>query len=90
MNIGRYLRGEHRHVGTARVTAQKVSNKINFSSTKGNIMGYFSELHYDIQEMFIEGAEVPEIAAKLHISMGKVVAVLNEFGVKSQYEEPTV
>ena len=51
-------------------------------------MGYFSELHYDIQEMFIEGAEVPEIATKLHISMGKVVAVLNEFGVKSEYEEP--
>ena len=53
-------------------------------------MGYFSELHYDIQEMFIEGAEVPEIASKLHISMGKVVAVLNEFGVRSEHEDPVV
>jgi hypothetical protein len=45
-------------------------------------MSYFSE------EMFIDGAEVPEIASKLKISMGKVVSVLNEFGVKSQCEEP--
>jgi hypothetical protein len=51
-------------------------------------MSYFSELHYDIQEMFSDGAEVPEIASKLKISMGKVVSVLNEFGVKSQCEEP--
>jgi len=45
---------------------------------KGNIMG---ELEYDIQEMFIEGWEAEEIADKLKLSIGKVVSVLNGFGV---------
>ena len=40
-----------------------------------------SELDYDIQEMFIEGWEAEEIADKLNLSIGKVVAVLNSFGV---------
>jgi hypothetical protein len=65
-------------------------SKVIFSSTKGNIMGYFSELHYDIQEMFIEGHEAEEIAYKLKISLGKVVAVLNEFGVASECNEEPV
>ena len=45
---------------------------------KGNIM---SELDYDIQEMFIDGWEAEEIADKLKLSIGKVVSVLNSFGV---------
>lgn len=47
---------------------------------KGNTM---SELEYDIQEMFIEGWEAEEIASKLKISLGKVVSVLNSFGVEA-------
>ena len=45
---------------------------------------YMAELEYDIQEMFIEGHEPEEIASKLDISIGKVVAILNEFGVKAE------
>jgi len=45
---------------------------------KGNIM---NELEYDIQELFIEGWEAEEIADKLKLSLGKVVSVLNSFGV---------
>jgi DNA-binding CsgD family transcriptional regulator len=45
---------------------------------KGNIM---TELEYEIQEMFIEGMEAEEIADKLKLSLGKVVSVLNSFGV---------
>jgi len=45
---------------------------------KGNTM---SELDYDIQELFIEGWEAQEIADKLKLSLGKVVSVLNSFGV---------
>lgn len=40
-----------------------------------------SELDYDIQELFIDGCEVEEIAHQLNISVGKVVSVLNSFGV---------
>jgi|TARA_R110000868_G_scaffold121379_1_gene321973 DNA-binding CsgD family transcriptional regulator len=43
---------------------------------------YMAELEYDIQEMFIEGCEPDEIAHKLGVSVGKIVAVLNEFGVR--------
>ena len=42
---------------------------------------YMAELEYDIQELFIIGYEVNEIAEQLNVSVGKVVAVLNEFGV---------
>lgn len=45
---------------------------------KGNIM---TELEYEIQEMFIEGMEAEDIAVKLKLSLGKVVSVLNSFGV---------
>jgi DNA-binding CsgD family transcriptional regulator len=45
---------------------------------KGNIM---TELEYEIQEMFIEGMEAKDIAVKLKLSLGKVVSVLNSFGV---------
>ena len=45
---------------------------------KGNIM---NELEYDIQELFIEGWEAEEIADRLKLSLGKVVSVLNSFGV---------
>jgi hypothetical protein len=52
--------------------------KTSTDKLKGNIM---SELDYDIQEMFIEGWEAEEIADKLKLSLGKVVSVLNSFGV---------
>lgn len=52
--------------------------KMSTDKLKGNTM---SELDYDIQEMFIEGWEAEEIADKLNLSIGKVVAVLNSFGV---------
>tara|TARA_R110000822_G_scaffold42672_2_gene115775 strand:+ start:1893 stop:2039 length:147 start_codon:yes stop_codon:yes gene_type:complete len=42
---------------------------------------YMEELEYDIQELFIIGYEAYEIAEQLNVSVGKVVAVLNEFGV---------
>ena len=50
-------------------------------------MSYFSELHYDIQEMYIDGYEPLEIASKLKISVGKIVSVLNEFGIKYAQED---
>jgi DNA-binding NarL/FixJ family response regulator len=52
--------------------------KMSTDKLKGNIM---SELDYDIQELFIEGWEAEEIADKLKLSIGKVVSVLNSFGV---------
>ena len=52
------------------------------------IMGYFSELHYDIQELYLDGYEPHEIASKLKISIGKIVAVLNEFGVRYDQQDP--
>ena len=51
-------------------------------------MGYFSELHYDIQELYLDGYEPHEIASKLKISIGKIVAVLNEFGVRYDQQDP--
>ena len=45
---------------------------------KVNIM---TELEYEIQEMFIDGMEAEDIAVKLKLSLGKVVSVLNGFGV---------
>jgi len=51
-------------------------------------MGYFSELHYDIQELYIDGLEPDEIASKLKISVGKIISVLNEFGVQYEQEDP--
>jgi len=44
---------------------------------------YMEELEYDIQEMFIDGQEPNEIAENLGVSVGKIVAVLNEFGIKT-------
>ena len=51
-------------------------------------MSYFSELHYDIQEMYIDGLEPDEIASKLKISVGKIVSVLNELGVRYDQQDP--
>ena len=51
-------------------------------------MGYFSELHYDIQEMYIDGYEPQEIASKLKISVGKIISVLNELGVRYDQQDP--
>lgn len=52
--------------------------KMSTDKLKGNTM---NELEYDIQELFIEGWEAEEIADKLKLSLGKVVSVLNDFGV---------
>ncbi len=51
-------------------------------------MSYFSELHYDIQELYIDGLEPDEIASKLKISVGKIVSVLNELGVRYDQQDP--
>ena len=40
-----------------------------------------TELDYDIQELFIDGMEAEDIAYRLKLSIGKVVSVLNSFGV---------
>lgn len=60
---------------------------VKFNSQKF-IMSYFSELHYDVQEMYIDGHEPYEIASELKLSIGKVVSVLNEFGVQYNQEDP--
>jgi DNA-binding CsgD family transcriptional regulator len=52
------------------------SNKI-----KGNIMGYFSDLEYDIQELFIEGYNADEIAHQLGVELERVTFLLSRFGV---------
>jgi hypothetical protein len=46
---------------------------------------YMEELEYDIQELFIIGYEPNEIAEQLDVSVGKIIEVLNAFGVK--YED---
>ena len=45
---------------------------------------YMEELEYDIQELFIIGYEPNEIAEQLDVSVGKIIEVLNAFGVKSE------
>lgn len=44
-------------------------------------MGYFSDLEYDIQELFIEGLNADEIADRLGVDLEQVTIVLSRFGV---------
>ena len=66
--------------------AAQANTFVKFNNQE-TIMSYFSELHYDIQEMYIDGYEPHEIASKLKISVGKIVSVLNEFGIKYAQED---
>jgi hypothetical protein len=44
-------------------------------------MGYFSDLEYDIQELFIEGYNADEIAHQLGVDLDRVTFLLSRFGV---------
>jgi hypothetical protein len=44
-------------------------------------MSAFKDLSYDIQEMFIDGADAKHIAFMLKIPLDEVQKVLNSFGV---------
>lgn len=44
-------------------------------------MGYFSDLEYDIQELFIEGYNADEIAHQLGVELERVTFLLSRFGV---------
>lgn len=44
-------------------------------------MEYFSDLEYDIQELFIEGYNADEIAHRLGVALERVTVVLSRFGV---------
>ena len=44
-------------------------------------MSYFSNLMYDVQEMFIEGLTAVEIADRLDLPVEQITAVLEDFGV---------
>lgn len=44
-------------------------------------MGRLKDLEYDIQEMFIDGADAKQIAFELRVPINQVQAVLNSFGV---------
>jgi DNA-binding CsgD family transcriptional regulator len=44
-------------------------------------MGYFSDLEYDVQELFIEGHNADEIAHRLGVELDRVTFLLSRFGV---------
>jgi DNA-binding CsgD family transcriptional regulator len=44
-------------------------------------MDYFSDLEYDIQEMYIDGLNPDEIAHRLQIDINRVTVLLTRFGV---------
>jgi|LauGreDrversion2_6_1035139.scaffolds.fasta_scaffold190526_2 DNA-binding CsgD family transcriptional regulator len=44
-------------------------------------MDYFSDLEYDIQEMYIDGLAPDEIAYRLKIDIERVIVLLTRFGV---------
>lgn len=44
-------------------------------------MGRLKDIEYDIQEMFIDGADARQIAFELRVPVDQVQAVLNSFGV---------
>jgi DNA-binding CsgD family transcriptional regulator len=44
-------------------------------------MEYFSDLEYDIQELFIEGYNAVEIAHQLGVAPERVTFLLSRFGV---------
>lgn len=47
-------------------------------------MSKMAELDYDIQEMFIDGADAAQISFELGIPLDQVQAVLNSFGVSDE------
>ena len=47
-------------------------------------MSKMADLDYDIQEMFIDGADAKHIAFMLKIPLEQVQAVLNSFGVSDE------
>jgi hypothetical protein len=47
-------------------------------------MSKMAELSYDIQEMFIDGADAKHIAFMLDVPIEQVQAVLNSFGVSDE------
>ena len=47
-------------------------------------MGAVKDLSYDIQEMFIDGADAKHIAFMLEVPIEQVQAVLNSFGVSDE------
>ena len=54
-------------------------------------MDYFSNLEYDIQELFIEGYNPDEIAHRLGVALERVTFMLGRFGVDvSDYRIETV
>jgi len=44
-------------------------------------MDYFSDLEYDIQEMYIDGLAPDEIAYRLKVDIERVIVLLTRFGV---------
>lgn len=46
-------------------------------------MSFFSNLMYEVQEMFIEGLTAIEIANRLDLPVEQIVAVLEDFGVEA-------
>lgn len=44
-------------------------------------MEYFSDLEYDVQELFIEGYNADEIAHRLSVALERVTFLLSRFGV---------
>jgi len=47
-------------------------------------MSKMAEIAYDIQEMFIDGADAKHIAFMLDVPIEQVQAVLNSFGVSDE------
>jgi len=47
-------------------------------------MSKFKDMIYDIQEMFIDGADAKHIAFMLEIPLEEVQKVLNSFGVSDE------
>jgi hypothetical protein len=47
-------------------------------------MSAFKDLSYDIQEMFIDGADAKHIAFMLKLPLDEVQKVLNSFGVSDE------
>ena len=44
-------------------------------------MSFFSNLQYEVQELFIEGLSAVQIADQLDLPVEQITAVLEDFGV---------
>lgn len=47
-------------------------------------MSFFSNLQYEVQELFIEGLSAMQIADQLNLPVEQIVAVLEDFGVNAE------